>query len=347
MRDLTPGDLILGHDGAVRPAWIRVLKIRARHHRGRIVRVDTSSGGCLRVTSEHRVLSRFTYTNRYHDLVLMERVGVGFSLGLANGQLRDVTESRFLYTSSRTHPSIQAGEERDEKVWLLLSMKEVRRAQFTSRVLGLRYGLPSLSLDPRMRSQEHPPAFVRRLQEKVDTHARGRRMIGDFGHRVDDPHFTMRALDALTPGNPRLLTIDEFTTTPEGGRPVHRLCAIPLKSASFQRDRLISPKLRQLSSETRGSRAEVDTYLNEEGKKPGTDVSRRVQVTALKTPFFEWSAAHLREASLIPACEGWGFENESIDRVILEEYDGEVYGLVTEDSRPISAAGLLVGGDDV
>jgi hypothetical protein len=339
---LLGGATILGFAGPARPASLPIVKTRYRSHRAPVVRVLTEQGYRVTVTPDHLFFVQLKSARVFYDLFLVHREGLGFVLSMANGQLRDLTESTILYERQK-----EGAASVSEKLWMLSTHRSLSQATYVEQLLSIRYGLPVFALDPRLRRQGLSDELLVRLLKEVDTTARAARLLRDAQLSETLPHFRRKLLSSQDQA--RMHYLDGVFYDPGANQRTpgmhyrHVLRIIPLgDGVRFDRDRIRYLGPGEPKTEIFERPEQLEQRLAAHARDAFADPHRRI-VLPLRKPFFIWPASYLREGMVLPTFDGQRFHEESIKQVSLVDYSGEVLELDLGGGGQVLAGGILVG----
>ena len=345
VRDLRAGDEVWAYGGATRPVAVPVLSNQSVRWDGYVACLQTAGGFYGRFTDRHPVYGGFRASKRYFDLFLVERQGLGFYLGLANGSFRDLVRSPFSYEL------LDKGSDLIERLWLLRSLEDEEEALFEENWIGLEAGLPTFDLEPGIRGLSSDSRAFARLLEEVPTAWRAQRLLEHWGLQIDQAHFERKLIGPGGRRHRRFVEACAFWSAEHQGPAIlearHRLEVVPFtEGIRVSRDRITQITPGSVLVESFETLAQMEQKSRTSWSKSHSDVLHSLALAGQSHRAFRWRASYLRPGMKIPTFDEGRLDLDEIKRVDRLHYAGDLFALQLVDQGLPSIAGLIVGSSE-
>ncbi|CAN5738233.1 hypothetical protein BH20ACT2_BH20ACT2_04810 [soil metagenome] len=331
---IAEGDEVLGTTGSAEPTPGRVSAVRRGRYQGRMYRI-TAGDQVLRGTPHHVVLADPSLEPEQWVVYLMERADRGFRVGLT----MSVRPSR----QGVHEPGVRVrlNQEHGDRVWILRVCASRAEAAYAEAFFAAQYGLPTALFVGLGRNLAMDEDHLRRLYLELDTAGRAKALMDDLDLHPDFPHHRPQ-----NGAHRQTLNLTMFSDRRRSGAGYHRIqwcsnrvdVAERMANAGFAVRPGRSAILRFETS--RKDYREALELAKAAAAAGGLDLRRRAMVAGKSYALQPLS--HLREGMRVLVEHDGALVEARVDRVEVEDYDGDVYDLEVDPTHTYLAGGVLV-----
>lgn len=337
------GRAVIAYTGGALPEWCVPDSLEPLPHRGRVLRLELSSGRVLRVTPDHRIYAKVGSPTGWYDLWLVRRAGLGSFVGVGT---TPSGATPFYYDAAPDGaPSIE------EDVWILSRHASLDEAVYGKHRAALRFGLPRFDLDPALRDPREDGELVETLLREVDTRWREGQCLE--AHRLSParPHLRRMRLNTTDCRDRRHVEVSYFWHLQQPAhavRPVrHRLLTLMLdRGTRLTRGKLsfMGPgdPLTELYEDLEALEIRARTLE----AQPGVRVERRIHLGDGRQSYTAWPASMIRERMALPRFDGRRIVDDPVVRLVDEEHAGEVYRIALPGGHPLVLDDVVLASMD-
>jgi DNA helicase-2/ATP-dependent DNA helicase PcrA len=339
------GDEVLSGIGWGKVAPMRVEKVMANPHRGKLVRITVEGGITVRATPNHVCFARLQPDPNLHHVYLMWKRGMGFRLGTTRG-----------VRTSKSGPlmsglQVRTNQEVADAMWVAHTCRSSSEARYYEQLLSVQYGIPTMVFFVRGRNMGIGQDLIDRLFREVDTEAGAARLMADLHLDRRYPHHRPGAVTrgGLARRFVQFTVFGDPRPKQEGGRRWHEHRVQLVTSGAELREKVAAAAL-PVRGGNRGTwRVETSRKGYDDALALAEAINRvdrfelvsRARLTKSKAfPFLP--ASHLHPGMVVPVCTAGRVEERLVESVEWEDYDGPVYDLSVPNTRNFVADGLVV-----
>jgi DNA helicase-2/ATP-dependent DNA helicase PcrA len=337
IEEVVEGTVVVGTGGGRDPVARPVTHVRRGRYSGPMVRV-TAGGRTLRGTPHHIVPARMVTEPGRWLVYLMYRADRGYRIG----RTRAVRKNS--HGKDDVGDRVSVIQEHGDALWVLRVCDSKAEASYWESFFAASYGLPTACFHAIGRELAMDTAMLERLYLELDTATPAKRLMDDLLLHPEFPHHRPQ-----NGARRQTLNLTMFSSGRRTGDVGHHR----VQWSSNRAD--VAARLRSGGVELRAGRF-PGTFRFETARRTftdalalarrvaavgGLDVRRRMQVDS--TIYDYTPLSHLRPgmALLMEDADG-RFVEQRVERVDVEDHDGEVFDLEVGDIHTYVADGVLV-----
>lgn len=321
----------------------KVEKRLKKKYKGPIIKISTKSGKEIKATPNHIVFGKLNPQIGVYYVYLMYKRGVGYRVGQTQG-----VRSRNGQVVNGLN--VRLNQEHGDKMWILKVCKDKEQATYYEQLLSTKYGIPTTVFHTKGRELSLTQKYIDNIFEEINTEKAAVELMEDLMLFEEYPHHISGAVirgDSVR----RIVNINFFNgrvTGQNAGWHSHRICLNT--SGENLKGEVVNQGFPVRNGNRETWRVETERKEYDEANiyaknlmqvHDGLEIVKKARLTKDKS-FYYMPISHLRPSMSVAVIKDEKIVEDIIEKVTVEEYDGEVYDLSVPHFRQYICNGIVV-----
>ena len=322
IKDIQSGEKIICASGNGNITEGIVEKKTKRSYKGKIVKITTNKGNEIIGTCNHIIFAKIEPNPNIYYVYLMYKTGVGYKIG----QTKETRKNGHNESENELHVKLR--KEKADKAWILKICTSLKEAMYYESYYAFNYGIPTVVFNVNKENEQWDQEQTNNLFNNIETEQRAEKLMKDLNIYKEYP------LVVPQPSEREILNLIFFSEKePKEEKYCHK---IYIKSS----DEKLKEKLEKYGFEARNVNTstwqietskvsyedtiEIAKQIEEASKD--TIVSNQIKLLPDKT--FQFTPlSHIKENMVVATYMNGKMEQDTIKRVEIEDYEGDVYDI--------------------
>jgi len=330
IEEIKQGEEILTAGGHSRVLVSTVDRVKPNFYRGTLVKIKTEKGKYLEATPNHILYGKVNPLPEKYFVYLMYRQDKGYRIGISVGQRNSGERRKNIFGLQ-----VRSNQEMADRMWVLRVCDSKSEAAFYEVLYSNKYGIPTLVFHLSGRygmcfSQDQ----IDRLYEEIDTPERVKPIFKEFNLFFEYPHFRPKSrfeanrftLNLIKFGDGRTTQNApwgghrlQFGTTEESIRPTFEQAGLPCRDGRCRTWRMETALVSYADAFSVAENIlQIDSRI---------DLLKKAALVKEHKSFYEFPASHFHAGMSIAVYENGEIIEDTVKKVKLAEYEGEVFDL--------------------
>ncbi|MGE5330040.1 MAG: UvrD-helicase domain-containing protein [Deltaproteobacteria bacterium] len=321
----------------------KVDKSLKKKYEGIIIRIKTKTGKEISATPNHIGFAKIHPHSGVYYVYLMYKKGVGYRIGQTQGV-------RSRKNEIVNGLNVRLNQEHGDKMWILNICLSKEEASYYEQMYSFKYGIPTTLFHGNGRSITLSQKYINKIYEEIDTISNAMKLMGDLIIFEEYPH---HVCNAVVRGQSvrQIINITAFggrKTAADAGWHSHRIC---LNTSGEQLKNCVKEQefpVRDGNRNTwrveteRKEYDEADFYAKRMAQiDENLEIIKKAKLTE-NTSFMYMPFAHIKPTMSVAVMNNGKIEEDIVEEVKYENYEGNVYDLSLPHFRQYVSEGIVV-----
>ena len=342
IEELKKGDIVKTAAGNGETTLLKVNDISKREYKGDIVKITTKNNKVIKATPNHISFGKISIEEDKYYVYLMYKNGVGYRIGQTSSvRSRNQGDANGL--------AVRLNGEQADKMWIVKVCDTKADASYYEQYYSVKYGIPTIVFNARGRNITISQEQIEKMFKEIDTFSAAERLMEDEHLYKEYPHHLSNAVIRGDSIRKRVnLTFFGGKKSVERGLYSHR---IGLNSSGDEsKQKFIDAGFNVRDGQRNTYRVETERALYDEAEEFSRKLSqvedkfeilRKAKLSTEKS-FMFMPIGSFRKGMIIAVQNGDVIEEDIVESVEIEQYDGFVYDLNIDNARNYIANNIVV-----
>ncbi|MBE6063451.1 MAG: ATP-dependent DNA helicase PcrA [Clostridium butyricum] len=342
VQNLTKGDIVKTAAGNGETTLLKVSDISKREYKGEVVKVTTKNNRIIKTTPNHISFVKIDVKDNKYYVYLMYKNGFGYRIG----QISSICS---LEEKSTNGLAVSLNSEQADKIWIIKVCDTKDDAIYYEQYYSVKYGIPTMVFNSVGKNLTISQNHIEKMFKEIDTFSAAERLMNDEHLYKEYPHClsdVARTKDSIS----KRVNLSFFGGKKSLERKLYSHRIVLNSSDDDSKQKFIDAGFNVRNGNKNTYIVETETALYDEAEELSRKLSQvedefeiiKKAKLSTENSFMFMPIGSFKKGMRIAVQNGDLIEEDIVESVEIEQYDGLVYDLNIDNARNYIANNIVV-----